>query len=1045
MTPQPNADLAALVEALQASLAEERARRARIEQALSEAIDRQTATAEILKLISASPADVQPVFEAIAESALRLFGAWSTSVFRYEGGLIRIMAARGGLPGSSVALVAQLGTPRPPDPDTPEGRAVRTGDVLHISDVSTDPSWGPLLRDLFRLRGFRSLAMVPMLRGSDLGSVIGISRTAAGGFSATELALMRTFADQAMIAIENARLVGELQRRNADLSAALDQQTATSEVLKLISRSTFDLQPVLQTLVENAVRLAGAEGALTARFDGEVFRFLAEHGSNPEFREFWRQNVIRPGRGSPVGRAALERQTVHILDALADSEWEQRESRRIAGYRTVLAVPMLKQDELVGVFFLWRTEVRAFTDKEIDLVTTFADQAAIAIENARLLGELQTRNADLTESLEQQTATAEILKVISRSPTDIRPVVDALAESAARLCEGHDVTVFRRQGDELLLVAHSGTIPGGTVGEFSLPVEGTPSGRSVVEGRTVHITDLQAETGALAASRQIAVRFGIRTVLSVPLMHDGVAIGSITMRRIEARRFTDRQVALLETFADQAVIAIENVRLFTELESRNRDLRVSPEQQTATSELLKVIGRSTFDLQPVFDTLSENAARLCEAKQAAVYRFDGEHLWNVALANASEQQKAFFQQNPIAPEHGSVSGLAALERRTIHIADLQAEPDISPALRQSAPIRTVLSIPMIRANELLGVISVNRHEVRLFSDSQVSLLATFADQAAIAIENARLLAELQTKNASLTEALEQQTATSEILGVISSSPTDVRPVFETIARSAARLCEAIDAIVFRVDGEMLRLVAHHGAMLAGDRPLLRGTVGGRTVLDRCVINLEDLQALTEEFPEGSALARQRGHRSNLSVPLLREGIAIGNIQKRRDQVRPFTDKHISLLQTFADQAVIAIENVRLFTELETRNGELRVALEQQTATSDLLKVIGQSTFDLQPVFDTLAENAVRLCEAERSFIFRYDGELLRVVASHNAPAEIVAFCEQNPITPGRSSASARAALERRSVHVHDAQSDPEYTSGSRQVEQFRPHHAVTLV
>ncbi len=231
------------------------------------------------------------------------------------------------------------------------------------------------------------------------------------------------------------RLFTELETRNDELRLALEQQTATSDVLKVISRSTFDLQPVLETLVENAARLAGAEGALVARFDGEVFRFLAEHGAPPAFSEFWRQNVIRPGRGSAIGRAAVERRTVHIIDVLADPEWEQVEAQRIAGYRSVLAVPMLKQDELIGLVFMWRTEVRAFTDKQIDLVATFADQAAIAIENARLLTELQTRNADLTEALEQQTATSEILRVISSSPTDVQPVFDAVAESAARLCD----------------------------------------------------------------------------------------------------------------------------------------------------------------------------------------------------------------------------------------------------------------------------------------------------------------------------------------------------------------------------------------------------------------------------------------------------------------------------------------------------------------------------------------------------------------------------------------------------------------------------------
>jgi GAF domain-containing protein len=494
------------------------------------------------------------------------------------------------------------------------------------------------------------------------------------------------------------------------------------------------------------------------------------------------------------------------------------------------------------------------------------------------------------------------------------------------------------------------------------------------------------------------------------------------------------------------VIAIENVRLFTELEARNSELRVALEQQTATSELLKVIGRSTFDLQPVFETLAENAVELCEARQAFIFRFDGQVLRVAATFNASEELRAFFERNPIAPGHGSVAGRTALERRTIHVPDVWADPEYNWGARQVDPLRTVLTIPMLRGDDLLGVIGVNRHEVRPFSDSQVSLLETFADQAAIAIENARLLTELQAKNADLTEALEQQTATAEILRVISSSPTDIQPVLDVVATNAARLCEASDAAIYRLEHDGIRTVATHGplGMSQDVFSASRDTVIGRAILDRQTVHIDDLAAIpAAELPAGPA--RQRGLRTMLATPMLREGAPLGGIVIRRTEVRPFSERHVELLKTFADQAVIAIENVRLFTELESRNSELRVALEQQTATSELLKVIGRSTFDLQPVFETLAENAVRLCEAVHAFVYRVDGPNLRVVATHNVSPELRAFVDRNPIPMGRHSASARAGLERRTVHIHDIQTDPEITYGGNAVEPIRTQLAVPML
>jgi two-component system, NtrC family, sensor kinase len=466
----------------------------------------------------------------------------------------------------------------------------------------------------------------------------------------------------------------------------------------------------------------------------------------------------------------------------------------------------------------------------------------------------------------------------------------------------------------------------------------------------------------------------------------------------------------------------------SEVESFRQALTEALEQQTATAEILRVIASSPTDLQPVFETILARAVRLCGAEYANLFRFDGERQHFVTGYNTpAAMREAHSRQYPMVPARGRMSGRAILERRIVHVPDLLAEPEYQGSTAVVGGFRSNLAVPMMREGEPIGVIVINRMEPGPFSDKQISVVATFADQAVIAIENVRLFTELERRNRDLTEALEQQTATAEILRVISSSPTDLQPVMKIVAGSAARFCGAHDVGIWRLEEESLRLVAGHGPMpwappIGGTVAISSQSVVGRVVLDRQTIHIEDFRALPEtEFPESVARVRSLSFpvRTILATPLLREGVPIGVIYMRRSEVEPFTDKQIELAKTFAAQAVIAIENVRLFHELQTRNAELTESLEQQTATSEILRAISGSPTDVQPVFDTIAANALRLCGAKWSAVTRFDGQLIELVSLHGVsdPGALEALHRAFPRPPSRAGATDRAVLTRAVAYV----------------------------
>jgi GAF domain-containing protein len=699
---------------------------------------------------------------------------------------------------------------------------------------------------------------------------------------------VRTFADQAVIAIKNARLFEEVQARTHALRESLEQQTATSEVLGAISRSKFKLQPVFDTIVETAARLCHAESAHVFTMCDGKYHLAASNQAEAEFVEYLRRNPIVPGqKGSVTGMAAVERRTIHVPDTLVEPHAVYGSSVvTVSKNRTVLSVPLLRGDEAIGVITLARKLPKAFTEKQIELVSTFADQAVIGIENTRLFEAEQESKRELQQSLEYQTATSEVLNVISRSPTDAQPVFKSIVRSAAMLFEpwSANVTILKngmfhfeasasaKEQDASLIVERVRTV-------YPIPFDpiNVPSARAIVERRIIELLDKASPETPEFSSRVQAVS-GFRSMTFVPLLREGVGIGTIILTNREpGHRLTAKQRA------DQAVIAIENARLFEEVQARTGDLTESLNYQTAIADVLRIISRSPADIAPIMSAILRTARRLCGAEAGNVFALTGSNYRMIARdgEDISGEDAKILAEAVLEPGRSSMTGRVAMEGKTLQVADVRADPQMSYFRDHlgNDPRRTALGVPLLLSGKVIGVINLYRDFVEPFTDRQVALVETFADQAVIAIENARLFEAEQASKRELARSVEELESLGKVSQVVNSSLYVFDKTTSEFHLAAAH-----------------NMSAEHIAMVRAQPMRLNRVVVGECAMRREVVQIADLSRAPPS-PMLDILLRT-GVRAVLAVPLLHQAAVVGVLVVRRNQSGTFSQEIIRLVEAF---------------------------------------------------------------------------------------------------------------------------------------------------
>ncbi|MFK7744635.1 MAG: GAF domain-containing protein [Roseobacter sp.] len=1022
-----------------------------------DALDRQTATANILHAISQSPTDVQPVLETIVSSASEMIDC-AIAVFHLKDGPYFWPAAgaqRGGVlitdkVQTGASLIADHITEdgRPMQPVAPDknfpSRAMVSQETLHIVDwVNYDLPEHEVKRG--QQIGATGALYLPLVQGGEtLGSLVVVSTTKTA-FSATEIQLAEAFRDQAIIALQNTRLFLETQERTAEVTEALEYQTATSEVLDVISRSPNELDPVLEAILKVASRICAPEYAFFAMRDPNdgLYRVAMSQNVSPEFMAYLEENPIEPSEGTCIGRTALRGETVYIQDTSSDRTYTWKEAAEIGAYLTTLGVPLVKDGVTVGVIVMAHSDANAFTQKQVKLLETFAAQAVIAISNAKLFDEVQARTAEVTEALVREQASAEILQVINENTSDLQPMFDLIVQKSAELC-GARYCVLDRYADGQL---HFGA-------QFGFPAEFVPdlledypvseaaghlSFTVINSGQLVHFENAQS---AEYYDPDFAASVGFKRMMGVPIKTAGHVWGVIGLGWPDTAPPQAANVELVQNFANQASIAIENARLMRETQERTEELTEALEYQTAMSEVLEVISRSPNEVDPVLDVVLSVAVRICQPEVAYIALLNDETgIYDVTVTyNASAVFGKILDEQVFVPSMETTTGRVALLGKTVSIPDLEADKDYAwQEQARKGGFQSSLGVPLIKNGKIIGTITLAHIRKDAFSAKQIALFETFAAQAVIAISNASLFAEVQERTAEVTEALEQQQASAEILSVISQSVEDTQPVFEKILDSCRHLFGAEELDVLLIDEQGQLQIA---ACLSKFEHELRATFpapweitpAGEAIRTKKVANFSDCLNNPDVPAVLQRMAKTAGYHSVAFAPMIWEGKGIGVVSVARSS-KPFTDKELGIMQGFADQAVIAIQNARLFKETQS-------ALSRQTASADILRVISKSPTDTTPVFDAIAMAGSQLLNCDGATIMIRDGDYFVPEAGYKNGRKNTDLSAQPVLIDPEMNFPSQVITSRQMIHI------PNYKAVDlppHEVESFKKFELKSII